>query len=172
MYLCRFPFLKRNWARDGGRISKTLGIFVNYKLPIWLVSFVEGHRLCQDKVVRSQEYAKENNLPVLANLLLPRCKGFIATAGALRGSHIKYVYDFTLSYHHRKRGFGATPSLFEIITGGLEDYQFHVHVDRIPIDKVPSEETEATEWLYDLYVKKDKLLGDIKAAFERRLKRD
>lgn len=169
MYLCNMPFLKRNWQRDSQLIARSLAMFIDHRLPVWLVSHVEGSRICPPKLQLSQQYARKHGLPVLQNVLLPRCKGFVATVGALRGSHIKHIYDITLAYHHRRRGFGATPSLLEIFTGGLDDYQFHAHIDRIPLDEVPSAEAGANQWLYDRFVQKDTLLAQMRSAFERKL---
>lgn len=170
MYLCNMPFLKRNWQRDSHRISRTLGIFIDYRLPVWLVSHVEGSRMSLEKKAKSHQYAQEHGLPILEHVLLPRCKGFTSTISELRGSHIQHVYDVTLAYHHRRRGFGATPSLWEIMTGALDEYQLHVHVERIPLKEIPVDEMQAGQWLYDTFVRKDALLAQIKDAFERKAK--
>lgn len=171
MKLCNFPFLKRNWARDSARITQVLDMFINYKLPVWLISHVEGSRISKSKLEASHKFARENNLPLLQNVLIPRCKGFMATISALRKSHVKYVYDITVAYYHAKRGFCSPPTLWDILTGNLDDYQLHAHIDRIPITTIPSEEGQVTKWLYDLYLEKDSLLEDIKIAFESRDKK-
>lgn len=73
----------------------------------------------------------------------------------------------TLAYFHAERGFGATPSLWQVLTGALDGYEMHAHVDRIPIEKIPAEEERCNRWLYDLYIAKDDLMGQLKDAFER-----
>ncbi|PJF19842.1 hypothetical protein PSACC_00351 [Paramicrosporidium saccamoebae] len=171
MYFCNMIFLKRDWQRDNRRLAGAIGLYLECELPIWLVSHVEGHRMNPSKRLESQKYAKAHGLPVLENVLLPRCKGFVSTIAALRGSHVKYVYDITVAYHHRVRGFLGTPSLGEVLSGGLDDYQFHAHVERIPISQLPLDEPNLNKWLYDLYVEKDRLLAKIKAAFEAKDKR-
>lgn len=167
MYLANMPFLKRNWQHDNRRIGDSLKTLMAHRLPVWLVSHVEGSRISPEKRRQSQKYAREHNLPVLQHLLLPRCKGFVAIVQALRGSHINHIYDITVAYFHRQRGFGATPSLLEILTGGLDQFEMHVHIDRIPLLDLPSEEAAMSRWLYTLYEDKDVLMEGLKTAFAR-----
>lgn len=44
------PFLKRNWVRDSKRIYEALSLFITCRLPVWLVSHVEGSRITPEKV--------------------------------------------------------------------------------------------------------------------------
>jgi len=166
MYCCNFPFLKRNWQRDSNNIRQSLDALISNRLKVWLVSFLEGHRFDARKYEESQVYAKNSNLPMLQHLLLPRPKGFIATIHALRQSHVKYVYNVTLGYYHSQRGFGNCPSLWDILLGRLDEFRFHAHIDKLPIVEIPASEEGATRWLYDTWSEKDKLLVQMKAAFE------
>lgn len=166
MYLCNMPFLKRDWQRDNRRLDRSLKTLIDHRLPVWLVSHVEGSRLSSIKREKSQKYARANDLPVLENVLLPRCKGFTSTIHSVTGSHIKDVYDITLAYFHNRKGFAAKPNLFEILTGGLDEYQFHAHIDRIPLREIPQDENGMSNWLYDRYQQKDRLLESIKQAFK------
>lgn len=173
MYLINMPFLKRDWQRDNRRIRQSLDSLIRNRLPVWLVSFVEGHRINPDKIVKSQKYATcIPGAPHLEHVLLPRSKGLTATLRAFRGapggSQVHSVYDLTLAYNHRTRGPSSVPSLFEIITGALEGYEMHLHVNRIPIEDIPTEDSEITTWLYNLYADKDMLIKDIKTAFLKR----
>lgn len=170
MYLCNMPFLKRNWQRDSERIRTSLRAFVRHRLPVWLISHVEGSRMSPLKLAKSHKYAQEHGLPLLQNVLLPRCKGFTSTIQALRGSYIRHIYDVTLAYYHDRRGWGAAPSLWEILTGKLDAYQMHAHIERIPIEDVPEDEKGASQWLYATYERKDRLLAHIKEAFESKIK--
>lgn len=168
MYFANMPFLKRNWHHDNRRIGESLKTLIDYKLPVWLLSHVEGSRITPQKRRIGQEYAREHDLPIMENVLLPRCKGFVATVQALRGSHITHLYDITLAYFHRTRGFGTTPSLFELLTGGLDQYEMHVHIDRFSLLDLPLEEAVLSRWLYTLYSRKDSVMESIKAAFLER----
>lgn len=159
MWLMRMPFLKRTWAHDHLLIEKALEPLTQCSLPVWLVSFVEGTRFNEKKLKLSQEFARNNNLKEPELCLLPRCKGFTSTIKALRNSHIKYLYDVTLSYKHSTKGWGYSPSPLDVLMGTLSDYRVHIHVERIAISSIPQ---EPTAFLYELFERKDNLLRDIK----------
>lgn len=143
-------FVKREWHQDQGKIESVFSKFHQEDIPIWLVSFPEGTRLTKEKVARSQEYAKKNNLPALNNVLLPRTKGFTASVLGLR-SHVKAVYDITIDYQ------GKPPDLNELIAGQVE--KIRLDVKRFPIDELPKDESHLSQWLIDRYIVKDQMLG-------------
>lgn len=144
-------FVKRNWDADETRIKKTFSKFKENKIPMWLVSFVEGTRLTTNKLRRAQEYAAKKNLPVLSRVLLPRTKGFAATKYGLQG-HAKAVYDLTIGYPD------GVPTLWEVISGSSRE--FHVHVARYELESLPSGSEALSSWLVQKYVEKDGLLGN------------
>jgi lysophosphatidic acid acyltransferase/lysophosphatidylinositol acyltransferase len=171
MYLINMPFLKRDWQRDNRRIRQALDPIISSRLPIWFISFVEGHRMSPEKLRSSQAYAKNTlGAPRLNHVLLPRSKGLALTLGAFRESqsHITALYDLTLAYNHRQRGPGAVPSLYEIVTGALDGYEMHIHVQRHALNEIPFEDAQITSWLYDVFSKKDALLAEIKGAYTNR----
>ena len=146
MYLAGFIFLKRTWANDANAINATFNTLIKNRLPIHLVSYLEGTRFSHEKASESHEFARKNNLPIFQHTLLPRTKGFTASVQGLRGSHIDHVYDLTIAYYHYKRGFGATPSLNDFLFGRLNEYQFRVHADRYQMDQVPEGKDEIAKW--------------------------
>ena len=172
MYLAGFIFLKRNWAIDQGHINSTFETLVNNRLPVHLISYLEGTRVNKKKLDESHEYAAKNNLPRLEYTLLPRSKGFAASVKGLRKSHINHVYDLTIAYYHHKRGFGATPSLADYLLGRLNEYQFRVHVDRYSMDVLPENDAEIAKWLVKLYESKNSLLAQWKSQWDTQWKRN
>lgn len=171
MYLAGFIFLKRNWAQDQTTINRTFNNLIQKRLPIHLISYLEGTRVSAKKIAQSHEYAKKNGLPLLDYTLLPRSKGFIASVKGLRGSHIGHVYDLTIAYYHHRRGFGATPSLADYLLGRLNEYQFRVHVDRYSMDQVPVGDADISKWLIGLYEAKNVRLAAWKAEWDAQWKR-
>ncbi len=142
-------FIKRNWTEDKKYIHKMFEKILRYSIPLWLVSFVEGTRIRPSKLIQSQKYAQENGLPLLKHLLLPRTKGFVASVQALR-PHLQAVYDMTVGYVQE------VPTLWQWIRGDVR--KVFIHVRRFPINALPQEESDLSQWLMDLFVKKDKLL--------------
>ena len=170
MYFAGFIFLKRNWAMDQGHINETFETLITKRLPIHLISYLEGTRVSKKKIVESHEYAAKNNLPKLDYTLLPRSKGFAASVKGLRGSHIDHVYDITIAYYHYKRGFGSTPSLSDYLFGRLGEYQFRVHVDRYSMKVLPENDPEIAKWLIKLYENKNERLSQWKSKWDNQFK--
>jgi 1-acyl-sn-glycerol-3-phosphate acyltransferase len=141
-------YVKRNWDADKDHIQATFSKFLKYKIPIWLISFVEGTRVTPTKLEKSHQFARQRGLPEFKNLLLPRTKGFAASVLGL-SEHVDAVYDFTIGYP------GSVPSLWKVLSGNVE--RFHVHVRRYPISEI-KKTADLSKWLTDRFVEKDQLL--------------
>jgi len=142
-------FLQRNWEADRGAIENTFGKFVRERIPVWIVSFVEGTRITPSKQARSVEYAQRHDLPALDAVLLPRTKGFVAAVNALRG-HVTAVYDVTIAYP------GGIPTLWQYLKGWVSEV--HVHVRRVPVADLPTDAEALGNRLVIWFQEKDVLL--------------
>jgi len=142
-------FVERKWTTDRASIERTFGRIVGERVPIWLVSFVEGTRVTERKIERSRQYAREHDLPELRHLLVPRTKGFVATVEGLR-VHLDAVYDVTIGY------VGGVPTLWQYTKGFA--HEAHLHVRRFPIASLPEPAEELAEWLVVRFAEKDALL--------------
>ena len=84
----------------------------------------------------------------------------MATVKELRRSaHVKAIYDCTVGYS--KGGlFMQPPSFWETIAHPRlsDSYEFHVHVERHPIDDLPEQDSELAQWLEDRWIEKDQRL--------------
>lgn len=146
-------FIKRNWDADKNKIAKTFAKFKEDKIPIWLISFVEGTRITPSKVNSSQEYAKAKGLPHFENVLVPRTKGFVSTVQGL-AEHVDAVYDVTIIYPD------TAPNLWQLFNGTVTD--FEIKVNRFNIAELPSTADNAalSAWLMQRYVEKDAYIGE------------
>jgi 1-acyl-sn-glycerol-3-phosphate acyltransferase len=149
MQFLNCPFLKRDWSADREKIDATFDTLVRERIPMWLVSFVEGTRATEAKIRASAEWAVERGLESTRHVLLPRTKGFVASVEGL-GDHLNAVYDFTIGY------VDGVPTLWQYITGRVK--QIHVHIRRFPADELPKIEAELKQWLIDRFYEKDALL--------------
>lgn len=150
MYFLDCVYVKRNWEQDKDKIDRLFSKYKSAKIPIWLISFVEGTRLKPVKLARSQKYARENGLPVFNHVMLPRTKGFIASVNALR-DHVDAVYDLTISYPD------GQPSMWQVLCGEFKT--LHLHVKRYPIAQLPVENETLSPWLVDRFAEKDRFLA-------------
>ncbi|KAF9975099.1 hypothetical protein BGZ73_001360 [Actinomortierella ambigua] len=166
MWIMGMLFINRNWQQDQVKINRMFGRILDIQAPVWIASFLEGSRLTPAKLAASQKFMQSRGLPVLSNVLMPRTKGFIACVQKFRGTHVKYVYDFTIAYHHRTKGFGVPPDLVRVHTAQLNpEYKFHVHVRRFPLDDLPEDEDKLSEWVVQRYVEKDAFLESMKETW-------
>lgn len=144
-------FLKRNWAQDQNSIEATFEHLRKYKVPMWLINFMEGTRSNPKKMAASRAHAEKTGLKPLQNLLLPRPKGFIASIKGLKG-HLDAVYDVTIGYE------GHSLSLREIMLGQIRPV--HIHVRRFLLKDLPTSDADLTQWTRKLFEEKDQLLTD------------
>jgi 1-acyl-sn-glycerol-3-phosphate acyltransferase len=157
-------FIDRDWASDREQIRRTFDRLVSGKVPVHLVSFVEGTRLTLAKLEAAQAYAHEHGLSIPRHTLIPRSKGFAASVEGLR-SHIAAVYDLTIAYEK------GVPSLWQYIKGLVK--RIHVHVRRFPIEDLPHSADDLRQWLLDRWSEKNDLLdhyyatGSFPDTFER-----
>ncbi|HSO22541.1 MAG TPA: lysophospholipid acyltransferase family protein [Chondromyces sp.] len=142
-------FIDRDWASDREHIERTFARLVDDKVPVHLVSFVEGTRLTSTKLAAAQEYARAHELHVPRHVLVARTKGFAATVQGLR-SHITAVYDLTIGYEQ------GVPTLWQYIKGLVR--RIHVHVRRFPVAELPHSAEELRQWLQDRWREKDEML--------------
>jgi len=142
-------FIDRDWASDHEQIRKTFDRLVSGKVPVHLVSFVEGTRLTLPKLEAAQAYAQKNGLSVPRHTLVPRSKGFSASVEGLR-SHITAICDLTIAYEE------GIPTLWQYIKGLVK--RIHVHVRRFPIEDVPTSADDLRLWLLSRWDEKNDLL--------------
>jgi len=170
MYFMRMIFVKRNWTSDKEKIEKTFSQINKLNNNFWIISYLEGSRITPDKIKDSQEFAKKKGYPILENVLIPRTKGFIATLRNFRDTKIKYVYDFTFVYTHKDRGYGAHPSIKRIFMGRVDkSYKFHIHIRRIPVITIPTDDQGITNWCIQLYKEKNDFLEEMKQNWTKNI---
>ncbi len=142
-------YVDRDWTSDRETVRQTFSRLVEGKVPVYLVSFVEGTRLTLFKLEKAQDYAQENGLRAPRHTLVPRTKGFAASVEGLRG-HITAVYDLTIGYED------GVPSLWQYLQGLVTN--IHLHVKRYPIEDLPETADDLRQWLLDRFEEKDALL--------------
>ncbi|KAD4888769.1 hypothetical protein R6Q59_034336 [Mikania micrantha] len=151
-HIFEFISVERKWEVDETIMRKMLSTFTNPSDPLWLAVFPEGTDFTEQKCIKSQQYAAENGLPILNNVLLPKTRGFHACVEILRDS-LDAVYDLTIAYKNR------CPTFMDNVYG-VEPSEVHVHVRRISLEEIPVSENECNTWLLERFHQKDQLLSD------------
>lgn len=149
MHFLDCVFVKRNWMADRQNIEQVFDKIVRYRVPMWLISFVEGTRLTPEKLARSRAFALRRDLPPPEHVMVPHTKGFHATILGLR-SHADAVYDVTIGY------VGGIPSFWQWYKGQAR--RVCLHVRRFPLATLPTELDDLADWLLARFREKDALL--------------
>ncbi|KAL6504665.1 1-acyl-sn-glycerol-3-phosphate acyltransferase 4 [Orobanche hederae] len=145
-HVLEFIPVERKWEVDESIMRQMLSTFADQRDPLWLSVFPEGTDYTEQKCIKSQKFAIENGLPVLKNVLLPKTRGFISCLEILRDSLDAAYKD-------------QCPSFMDNVFG-VDPTEVHIHITRIPFNKIPLSKNEAATWLMDEFVLKDKLLTD------------
>lgn len=148
-------FLERSWEKDSQTLGEKLDRLIEYKDKILLLLFCEGTRFSEAKHKSSLEFAEKKNLPKLKHHLLPRPKGFNFCVKHFKERGVPTICDIQLGFQSSPN----PPKMATIVNGRpiVGDMYFRL----LPLDKIPTDDDEAcTQYLYDLYVEKDKLMDD------------
>ena len=143
-------FVKRDWAKDSKEIESLFRKYKDAQIPLFLVSFLEGTRATPEKLKSAKAYAQKNNLYVPKETLVPRTKGFVATVEGLR-EHLDAIYDVTLGYPEEQ-----APGLLDSFSAQVKRYD--IHLERIPIEEIPTDADDLTHWIQERFEAKDRLM--------------
>ncbi|XP_047534179.1 acyl-CoA:lysophosphatidylglycerol acyltransferase 1 isoform X2 [Vanessa atalanta] len=158
-----------------------------YYIPLgrqFMVLFPEGGFLHKRKEI-SQRFAEKNNLPKLEYVSLPRAgamKVIMEEVGPQNcqastskqenkkddfnqnntkiidtksGETIEWILDVTIAYPDR-----IPLHLQEIVCGTRPPCTTHLHYRLYPSSEVPTDTEGMTQWLYDRFIEKDKMLEE------------
>ncbi|KAG2391865.1 hypothetical protein C9374_013350 [Naegleria lovaniensis] len=154
-YLLNHIMMTRNWTKDKDSIAKVFGNIKSHKIPVWIISFLEGTRFTPQKLEACKKFCEKKGIKPTEYVLTPRVKGFKATVSNFADSHIEYVYDFTIAYED------GPVSIMQLMRKPFKGKRIHIHVRRIPIKDIPYDDDEKIEkWVYDCFYRKDEMLKE------------
>jgi len=142
-------FLKRSLEHDKKSIDTGLKNLCTFEENFWVLIFCEGTRFTEEKHVKSMEFARQKGIPELKHHLLPRTKGFTIATNGLR-SKVKCVYDVTVAWKD-----GIELTLHDMVKG--KSCVNSCLIRRIPIEEVPVDEKESSQFVHKIYREKDQL---------------
>ncbi|KAF2073432.1 hypothetical protein CYY_005249 [Polysphondylium violaceum] len=148
-----YIFLSRDWAFDKSHIEYKLNGFKEMDFKPWIVIFPEGTDLDPVKLKKSWDYSEKNGFPKFNNVLLPRHKGLHAIVEPMR-DRLDAVYDITIGYESK-------PSILSCISG-TNPKVVNIHIKKILLKDIPTDEDKLQSWLFGVYKEKDALLQHLK----------
>ena len=134
-----------------------------------LISYSEATRYTISKRLEAEVWCEANNKQLAQHTLYPRTKGFIACVQQLRQApQVKAVYDVTVAYVKDSKSIQAAPSFVQsIILPRLDEiWEFHVHVDRHPIEELPRTDEDLAQWLEDRWLEKGDRIESLRKKME------
>lgn len=155
LYFLDCIFLKRDWTADRGKVRSAFSKLLEFRVPFYLVSFVEGTRATPDKIAASKEWSKSRGYPIFQHVLGPRTSGFSASIQGLR-ERLDAVYDLTILYP------GSCPSVLQLMLGKCEGMELRVR--RFPVGELPKEQEALSKWIWTLFEEKDRWLENRKLS--------
>eukprot|EP00871_Galdieria_phlegrea_P002654 jgi/Galph1/338/GphlegSOOS_G5077.1 len=170
--------LSRKWQTDKEKLQTTFRRLQNADRDFWVLTYPEGTRFSLEKKSLSQQFAKNHNLTLFQNVLIPRFKGFFTCISILR-SRISFLYNATIMYEGGEDSNGVTrmnlAKVFFLrrvfMETSKDDHKkikavvlpvTHIHVEKVPMQDVPTEEDKCHQFLISLFEKKEKLIQKFK----------
>ena len=116
--LLDFLVLSRSFERDQSAIAEYVRSVVERRNSLWVVLFVEGHRINQERLAESNAFCISRDMQPFRHVLCPRTKGFEVMLEGFRDSHVTHVLDLTFFCTQQP------PSLFEtLFTGRVAEFK-------------------------------------------------
>ncbi|XP_038212906.1 acyl-CoA:lysophosphatidylglycerol acyltransferase 1 isoform X2 [Zerene cesonia] len=180
-------FIQAGKARRDASLEELRAHIHKYYIPLgrqFMVLFPEGGFLHKRREI-SQRFAEKNNLPKLEYVSLPRAgamKVIMEEVGPHReqpstsksedkkdnnfnqnsvkvanksGDGIEWILDVTIAYPER-----VPLHLTDVVCGIRSACTTHIHYRLYPSSEVPSDSEGMTNWLYDRFIEKDKMLEE------------
>jgi lysocardiolipin and lysophospholipid acyltransferase len=155
MQLMMYFFLSRKKENDVPYLSRKLSYLLDAGDKPIAFLFPEGTDLSPSNVEKSNQFARENNLPETQQVLQPKIGGLAALLNCLRGRGLA-IHDVTIGYKDHKRGKRASD--VGLLKGEFPA-EVHLCVKRYEIDSLPSDRNTLEKWLRDIFVGKERMLS-------------
>ncbi|NXS95648.1 LCLT1 acyltransferase, partial [Jacana jacana] len=153
MQVAAFVFIHRRWEDDKSHFEKMLDYFCDIREPLQLLIFPEGTDLTANTKARSNEFAEKNGLQKYEYVLHPRTTGFTFVVERLReGDNLDAIHDITVAYPQN------IPQTEKHLLNGNFPKEIHFHVQRYPIETVPTSKEELQLWCRQRWEEKEERL--------------
>eukprot|EP00045_Choanoeca_perplexa_P019399 m.2754 g.2754 ORF g.2754 m.2754 type:complete len:366 (+) comp4017_c0_seq1:121-1218(+) len=149
-WFLEYTYISRDWTKDRDHLHRSLAKLKDYPLRFWEVLYAEGTRQTPEKKQRSIKFCQDNNLPVFKHVMYPRVKGYVVVMEELH-KHADSILYSTFAFPD------GLPSFRTLLTKGA-GMRVNVHVTRVPISEVPTEEKASEQFCVDCYADMDQKL--------------
>lgn len=155
-----YIFLKRRWEHDEGYLKKVLDYFREVSYPVQLLIFPEGTNLDEFTKIKSDSFAKKNNLVPYEYVLHPRIRGFTFCVENLRQGKLDAIHNVTVGYDKNHCYWEK-----DLLCGHFPK-EMHFHFQRHPIETLPEGEDGLGKWCTKQWEEKEERLKRFYASKE------
>lgn len=155
-------FIKRSGKFQAEKARTHLRHLVKEQCPMWMVVFPEGTRFnpdLKDVIRKSQDFSTQQGGTELQQVLCPRTKATHVCFKEL-SNYTRCVYDLTIAYNNTRDPHTglrtAAPGMPDFLSGHTK--KVHVHINKIPMKDVPTDEQAVAQWLDTRFLFKDQLM--------------
>jgi 1-acyl-sn-glycerol-3-phosphate acyltransferase len=142
--------LYRDWNKDKNNIELQLNKLLNNNKKQVIIIFPEGTRFTEDKLKLSQDYAKNNNINVFNNLLIPKSKGLWCIVNYLKNiNKLGRIWDVSLVIPGFIKKQIHTSSLFNNLDNIIIDWK------EVTLTENYKDPLVFKNWLYHIWKNKD-----------------
>ncbi|XP_028580306.2 lysocardiolipin acyltransferase 1 isoform X1 [Podarcis muralis] len=153
MQVAAFIFIHRRWEEDKNHFANMLDYFCDINEPLQLLIFPEGTDLTDNTKARSNEFAEKNGLQKYEYVLHPRTTGFTFIVERLRdGNNLDAIHDITVAYPQN------IPQTEKHLLYGNFPKEIHFHVQRYPVQSLPTSREELQLWCQKRWEEKEERL--------------
>ncbi|XP_034967375.1 lysocardiolipin acyltransferase 1 [Zootoca vivipara] len=153
MQVAAFIFIHRRWEEDKNHFENMLDYFCDINEPLQLLIFPEGTDLTDYTKARSNEFAEKNGLQKYEYVLHPRTTGFTFIVERLRdGNNLDAIHDITVAYPQN------IPQTEKHLLYGNFPKEIHFHVQRYPVQSLPTSREEMQLWCQKRWEEKEERL--------------
>jgi len=135
-----YIFLQRRWEQDERYLNKVLSYFVDSSDCLQLLLFPEGTNFEDASKLKSDSFAKKNNLPSYDYVLHPRVRGFTYCVEKLRQGRFDAVHDVTVGYSQN-----YCYEEMDLLKGNVPN-EIHFHIQRYSNEELPEDSQGLEEW--------------------------
>ncbi|KAJ7340993.1 hypothetical protein JRQ81_004457 [Phrynocephalus forsythii] len=183
MQVSAFIFIQRKWEEDRHHFENMLDYFCDINEPLQLLIFPEGTDLTDNTKARSNAFAEKNGLQKYEYVLHPRTTGFTFIVERLRddlsstpmptstvesrelvsgkspdpsfpikGNNLDAIHDITVAYPQN------IPQTEKHLLYGNFPKEIHFHVQRYPVESLPTSREELQLWCQKRWEEKEERL--------------
>ena len=162
----------RSWDTDKNNIDKQLDKIKILPKKQVIVIYPEGNRINYERLLASQKYSKDKDLPIYNNLLTPRVKGIWHMINKLKEKNIlgnvwdvslirpNYISDPNNKLSNTKDILSKTSNWSDMINKKFDDY--YVIINKVNYINNYNNYNEFKSWFYDYWKNKDNMILNYK----------